>query len=154
MLPEPDLFANVKAKDQNPANNCDAANDTLVPYQPGNTAPTQGQAGLTQLCVGDSDSREHNINHMGQPYNVGTGHMISKEHQFQRQASVKSLDPNETRARRWYLTVIVLLYIGLITSFCLNVSLLFKSYPEQPTAVISLSPQGLGLDEAQLSGGN
>ena len=33
---------------------------------------------------------------------------------------------NERTTRRWYLTVIVLLYIGLITSFCLNVSLLLQ----------------------------
>jgi len=39
------------------------------------------------------------------------------------------LDPRERKARTWYLTVIVLLYVGLITSFCLNVSLLLKTYP-------------------------
>ena len=33
---------------------------------------------------------------------------------------------NERTTRRWYLTVIVLLYIGLITSFCLNISLLLQ----------------------------
>ena len=160
MLPEPDLFASVKAKDQNPANNCDAANHTgttdtaMVLGHPVHTAPAQGQAGLTQLGVRDSDRREHlqhNINHMCQPYSLGTGHIVSKDHHFHRKASVKSLDFQERRTRRWYLTVIVLLYVGLITSFCLNVSLLLKSYPEE---VISLSPQGFGLDEAQLFEGN
>ena len=33
--------------------------------------------------------------------------------------------------RRWYLLVIVLLYIGLITSFCLNVTLLVRREPER-----------------------
>ena len=33
--------------------------------------------------------------------------------------------------RRWYLLVIVLLYIGLITSFCLNVTLLVRREPDR-----------------------
>ena len=33
-------------------------------------------------------------------------------------------------ARKWYLTVIVLLYVGLIASFCLNISLLIKTFPQ------------------------
>ena len=148
MLTEPDLFASVKAKDKNPANKCDAANHTGTT----DSALVPGPPGLPQLCISDrSELPVHDINLMCQPYNVGTGHIVSKEHHFHRKASVKSLDPHERRTRRWYLTVIVLLYVGLITSFCLNVSLLLKSYPEE---VISLSPQGFGLDEAQLFEGN
>ena len=161
MLPEPDLFANVRAKNESPVSslnhNCDASNprvttdSTIVPGQPVNTSPTKGNGGLTQLFISDrSELPVHNINLMCHPYPLGTGRISSKDHQLQRQASVKSLDPHERRARRWYLTVIVLLYVGLITSFCLNVSLLLKSYPDQPIAAISLSPQGLGLDESQL----
>ena len=49
--------------------------------------------------------------------------------------------------------MIVLLYIGLITSFCLNVSLLLKSYSEPSSAEISIAQHQLGLDEADLSRG-
>ena len=37
------------------------------------------------------------------------------------------VDGRERSRRRWYLTVILLLYVGLVTSFCLNVSLLLKA---------------------------
>ena len=36
-------------------------------------------------------------------------------------------DGRERSRRRWYLTVILLLYVGLVTSFCLNISLLLKT---------------------------
>ena len=68
-------------------------------------------------------------------------------------SSVGSKDQRDRRVRRWFLTVIVLLYIGLITSFCLNVSLLLKSYPEPSLAEIRLSQHQLGLEEAELSRG-
>ena len=49
-------------------------------------------------------------------------------------SSVKSrvlgLNVGDIKARKWYLVVILLLYIGLITSFCLNISLLLRTYPK------------------------
>ena len=48
--------------------------------------------------------------------------------------SVKSrvlgINVGDIKARKWYLVVILLLYIGLITSFCLNISLLLRTYPK------------------------
>ena len=41
------------------------------------------------------------------------------------------VDGRERSRRRWYLTVILLLYVGLVTSFCLNVSLLLKATPSE-----------------------
>ena len=40
-------------------------------------------------------------------------------------------DPGEEEkvSKRWYLVVIGLLYIGLIISFCLNITLLLRSAP-------------------------
>ena len=47
----------------------------------------------------------------------------------------------ERRARKWYLIVIVLLYLGLLTSFCLNISLLMKDY-SMPVYNMSKSNKG------------
>ena len=50
-------------------------------------------------------------------------------HRHQGVNSVKGFNGEaERRARKWYLIVIVLLYLGLLTSFCLNISLLMKDY--------------------------
>ena len=38
-------------------------------------------------------------------------------------------DEREKVSRRWYILVIVLLYIGLIISFCLNLTLLLRKHP-------------------------
>ena len=46
--------------------------------------------------------------------------------------------------RRWYLLVIVLLYIGLITSFCLNVTLLVRREPERVVRLEGLARTGPG----------
>ena len=45
---------------------------------------------------------------------------------------VLGLGVGDLRSRKWYLVVILLLYVGLITSFCLNISLLLRSYPAPP----------------------
>ena len=44
---------------------------------------------------------------------------------------VLGINVGDIKARKWYLVVILLLYIGLITSFCLNISLLLRTYPKQ-----------------------
>ena len=49
-------------------------------------------------------------------------------------------------ARKWYLTIIVLLYVGLIASFCLNISLLIKTFPQHSPAEINLPSQHLALE--------
>ena len=42
------------------------------------------------------------------------------------------LPHSKSVARRWYLVVIVMLYVGLITSFCLNITLLVRT-PDTPS---------------------
>ena len=37
--------------------------------------------------------------------------------------------PDDKLSKRWYILVIVLLYIGLIISFCLNLALLLRKHP-------------------------
>ena len=46
---------------------------------------------------------------------------------------------------RWYLLVIVLLYIGLITSFCLNVTLLVRREPERVVRLEEMARTGTGV---------
>ena len=42
------------------------------------------------------------------------------------------LPHSKSVARRWYLVVIVMLYVGLVTSFCLNITLLVRT-PDIPS---------------------
>ena len=75
-------------------------------------------------------------------YNVGLGSgMVC---QPKESVGRKSVDPVEMRARRWYLIVIVMLYVGLITSFCLNITLLLRTSPAQLSQ----------LEQSQLPAGN
>ena len=169
MLPEPDLFSSVNSNCRNQASSlyhlCESRRRTLecepgYPSVPGdsvtvsdeaeNTTPLHKLDGLTHIC--ESDGRQfpvHNIKLKCHPYNWGVKSVLSKERRANTNSGIVSLDPSERTARRWYLTVIVLLYVGLITSFCLNVSLLLKRYPEPAASVINLSPQQFGLDEME-----
>ena len=58
---------------------------------------------------------------------------------------VLGLNVGDIKARKWYLVVILLLYIGLITSFCLNISLLLRTYPkpnDSPQTMTTLKSKG------------
>ena len=149
MLPEPDLFAGVNAIRQN--NACSQkhqGNSSIVPSQTVNSFPTQDQdRQKSELSV-------PNIKLMCQAYNWRLANGFSKQHHLNRTAGVDIIDPLERRARCRYLTVIVLLYAGFITSVCLNVSLLLQSYPDEPSPLINPFPPGFGLDEVKLSAGN
>ena len=171
MLPEPDLFSSVNANCRNPASSlyhlwesrrsslkCEPGNPSVqgdsatVSCEAENSTPLHKLEGLTHTC--ESDGRQlpvQNIKSKCHPYNWCVKSVLSKERRANTNSGIVSLDPSEATARRWYLTVIVLLYVGLITSFCLNVSLLLKSYPEPAASGINLSPQQFGLDEL---GGN
>ena len=121
MLPEPDLFSSVNINTHNPS---DGVLSVLADTNT-NTIPD-----LTHLCENDkSESPKQNIKQC-HPYTWGINKVLSNGHQTNSNSSVKSRNQGERIARRWYLTVIVLLYVGLVTSFCLNVTLLMKSYPE------------------------
>ena len=127
MLPEPDLFSSVNINTPNPSD------DTNTPC---------GTPCLTHLCENDkSESPKQSIKLQCHPYShphtLGVNRMLSNVQQTNRSSCGKSKDLQERISRRWYLTVIVLLYVGLITSFCLNVTLLMKSYPEPSAARIN-----------------
>ena len=118
MLPEPDLFS--------------SDGDIDTPSIPG----------LTHLCENDaSEGPKQNIKLSCHAYTWGANRVLSNG-----QHTDSNSDQRERIARRWYLTVIVLLYVGLITSFCLNVTLLMKSYPEPSAARINLSMDQIVLD--------
>ena len=122
MLPEPDLFSSVNIQNQNLSDG-----DTTNPSIPG----------LTHLCENDeTESPKQSIRLSCHPYTGGVNRVVTNSNSDQR----------ERIARRWYLTVIVLLYLGLITSFCLNVTLLLKSNPEPSAARINLAMNQIHLD--------
>ena len=135
MLPEPDLFSSV------PNNNTDSslynqstssgmaaeyANSSI----PNKTCASEVEC-LTDVCK--SNSGELSKHH----YTVGVrGVLRSNLH-------IKSKDPHEKLSRHWYLTVIILLYVGLITPFCLNVN------AEHSTRAINLEPYQFGSYAAE-----
>ena len=127
MLPEPDLFSSVNINTHKPSDG-----DTDTPSIPG----------LTHLCVNNrSEGPQQSIKQQCHPYTCGVNRVLSNG-----QHTNSNSDQRERIARRWYLTVIVLLYVGLITSFCLNVTLLMKSNPEPSAARINLSMDQIVLD--------
>ena len=78
----------------------------------------------------------------------GSVHVISKGRHKMSNPESDILDSTSDRnARCWYLIVIVLLYVGLITSFCLNVSLLLKKTPETAAPVIILAQEQSGFHD-------
>ena len=79
--------------------------------------------------------------------NWGFSYLVAKDMQTTKTPVI--LNPSERKAGRWYLTVIVLLYVGLVTSFCLNVSLLLKIYPEPVASVLHLPQQPLKSDDLE-----
>jgi hypothetical protein len=152
MLPEPDLFSSVNINNHNPGSYSQSVSSEDTDLLAANQAVKCGHPDKTigqevEVCESNRSylTRCH-------PYTVGVATVISKR-LSESSSSAGSKDPRERRVRQWYLTVIVLLYIGLITSFCLNVSLLLKSYPEPSSAEIRLSQHQLGLREAELSRG-
>ena len=127
MLPEPDLFSSVNLHNHNLSDG-----DTTNPSVPG----------LTHLCENDEiESPKQSIKLSCHPYTGGVNRVMTNG-----QRTNSNSDQRERIARRWYLTVIVLLYLGLITSFCLNVTLLLKSNPEPSAARISLAMNQIHLD--------
>ena len=138
MLPEPDLFSSVN---MNTANHSDGVVSETVNTNT-NTIP-----GLTHLCENDkSESPKQSIKPQCHPYTWGVKRVLSNGHHTTSNSSKKSRDQRGRIARRWYLTVIVLLYIGLVTSFCLNVTLLMKSHPEPSAPRINLAVNQIETD--------
>ena len=153
MLPEPDLFASVNKDILTQDHQCEVdvllTNAcTTVSIEHVNRSPLCDDAGLTQLVVSDRPGlSEQNINLVSHLYNWSSKNGLSGGDHSNKSCGVQNSIFYERRARRWYLIVIVLLYIGMITSFCLNVSLLLRSHSEL------YSPQEQGFDEFVFSQG-
>ena len=67
------------------------------------------------------------------------------QNNFNKQSLRRTDYAENRRTRRCYLAVIILLYLGLLTSFCLNISLLMGSFPHIDQYNISLREEGLSL---------
>ena len=99
-----------------PSSEC-CGEGTVAPHTPSNTGMPKPQPNLT------SPTSPSNLD----PSSVG----LYCERPRCRDGCKDEGDGRERSRRRWYLTVIVLLYVGLVTSFCLNVSLLLKATPSK-----------------------
>ena len=76
----------------------------------------------------------NNIKLMSQQHKFIVSNVLSKDHVVRGNGYTKTVDPHVRLTRRWYVAVIVLLYVGLVTSFCLNISLLLKTDPQHSSS--------------------
>ena len=111
MLEEPDLFISLNSRE-------------------GGTGTLCREGRLRHTCTSTSSTRGssvqlHDIQCL--PYNS----QVFTDPRTSLKSRVLGLNVGDMKARKWYLVVILLLYIGLITSFCLNISLLLRTYPKQ-----------------------
>lgn len=103
MLEEPDLFLSLNTREGGGANRHTCTSSSLT----------------------GSSLQLHDIQCL--PYNS----QVFTDPRSSVKSRVLGLNVGDIKARKWYLVVILLLYIGLITSFCLNISLLLRTYPKQ-----------------------
>ena len=103
MLEEPDLFISLNSREGTLRHTCTSTS-------------TNSRGSSVQL---------HDIQCL--PYNS----QVFTDPRTSLKSRVLGLNVGDMKARKWYLVVILLLYIGLITSFCLNISLLLRTYPKQ-----------------------
>ena len=101
MLEEPDLFISLNSREGTLRHTC------------------------TSTSTRGSSVQLHDIQCL--PYNS----QVFTDPRTSLKSRVLGLNVGDMKARKWYLVVILLLYIGLITSFCLNISLLLRTYPKQ-----------------------
>ena len=109
MLPEPDLFASVHC------------------VHPMSTHNDDGEDGNKELAGQDMQLVCKSIHSSGGvlPHNT-SGVLPHSRKVLPHSRSVAK------QVRRWYLVVIVMLYVGLVTSFCLNIALLVRT-PDTPS---------------------
>ena len=106
MLEEPDLFISLNSRE-------------------GGSLCREGTLRHTCTSTRGSSVQLHDIQCL--PYNS----QVFTDPRTSLKSRVLGLNVGDMKARKWYLVVILLLYIGLITSFCLNISLLLRTYPKQ-----------------------
>ena len=123
MIPEPNLWADLRDRDRSldeveyPPHHLEAVNNTRTLTLPRNSPRDPFLKEELELEPG------HNGNgpHSGSAVTVSSAasmNNVNSEAEVMRQ--------RQRWTRRWYLLVIVLLYIGLLASFSLNVSLLLR----------------------------
>ncbi len=136
MIPEPNLWADLRERDR--------GLDETLEYPPHHREMTLSRQNV-------------NMNNGGNCLNNGRGEFLKEELEMETGSGNPSasavtvssaasmnnvnaaLDADALRqrqrwTRRWYLLVIVLLYIGLLASFSLNVSLLLRKQPASTSA--------------------
>ena len=153
MLAEPDLFSDVNPKHSSLYHLCERRTSSLD-CEAGDPSDDKDylqnfDAVKHQNESEGSDLDVHNIKLMSHQHKFIVSSVLSKDNVINNNVNTKATDPHERLTRRWYLMVIVLLYVALVTSFCLNVNLLLKRYPQH-----SSSTQFAREEVSQLYEGN
>jgi hypothetical protein len=126
MLGERDLFSDVNPKHSSLYQLCERRSSSLDcedGHLSGDAVRHPCQSGRNNLDV-------TNIKLMSHQHTFVVSSVLSKDHVINNNGNTNTIDQHERLTRRWCLTVIVLLYVGLVTSFCLNISLLLKTNPQ------------------------
>ena len=130
MLAEPDPFSDVNPKHSSLYHLCDRRTSSLDCEDDHPSADAVGHP-----CESERNYLDvNNIKLMSRQHKFVVSSVLSKDHVMSSNGNTNTLDPHERLTRRWYLMVIVLLYVGLVTSFCLNISLLLKTYPQHSSS--------------------
>ena len=141
MLAEPDLFSDVNPKHSSLYHLCERRTSSLE-CEDGH----QNADAVRHPCESErNDLDVKDIKLMNHQHKFMVGSVLSKDHVIS--SNTKTIDPHKRLTRRWYLTVIVLLYVGLVTSFCLNISLLLKTYPKHSSSSQFAREEDYQLDE-------
>ena len=131
MIPEPNLWADLRDRDRSldeveyPPHHLEAVNNTRIltlPRGNGNSNCNPRDPFLKEEL-----ELEPGHNHTGNGLHSGSAVTVSSAASMNNVNSEAEVMRQRQRwTRRWYLLVIVLLYIGLLASFSLNVSLLLR----------------------------
>ena len=131
MIPEPNLWADLRDRDRSldeveyPPHHLEAVNNTrtlTLPRGNGNSNCNPRDPFLKEEL-----ELEPGHNHTGNGLHSGSAVTVSSAASMNNVNSEAEVMRQRQRwTRRWYLLVIVLLYIGLLASFSLNVSLLLR----------------------------
>lgn len=140
MLDEPDLFISLN-------NTCNTVNSVNSVNSIKRDGTLRHTCASSTLGSAGSSVQLHDIQCI--PSYNGGGY--GPDHRSVK-SRVLGINVGDIKARKWYLVVILLLYIGLITSFCLNISLLLRTYPkpnESSQTMNNLKSKGILQDESQ-----
>ena len=120
MIPEPNLWADLRERER--------SLDEAVEYPPHHldAASVHTQRTLPRNCEHHFLKEELELEPGGPNGSAGGTVTLSSAPSMNNVSDPEVLRQRQRWTRRWYLLVIVLLYIGLLASFSLNVSLLLR----------------------------